>query len=70
MLCQWIPPHIDPALADDLDKIKCGRPTRDRACPWCEEHLAVVFGAKGMSVEAVTVDPESDEVLVEDEDAA
>ncbi len=66
MRCQFIPPHIDPRLADDLDAIKCGRPTVDRSCPWCEEHLMRVFRTEGMSDEAVTVEP----VEEDDEDAA
>ena len=45
MLCQWI--LTDPAGLSDAelyaDFHKCGRPTRDRSCPWCEEHFAAVF---------------------------
>ena len=54
MRCQWI--DGDPRLADDIDALKCGRPTVDRSCPWCEEHLARVFRQDGMSDEAVQTD--------------
>lgn len=71
MRCQWIPAHIDPRMADDLDAIKCNRPTVDRACPWCEEHLARVFRSDGMGEEAIQADePEPDALLVEDEGEA
>ena len=68
MRCQWIPREIDPRLADDLDVIFCGRPTRDRSCPWCDEHLSRVFRHDGMSDEAEQV--EQVEQVEEDEDAA
>ena len=60
MRCQWIPPHIDPARLSDaeLDRIHCNRPTPDRSCPWCDEHLARVFRQDGMSDEAVMVEAE------------
>ena len=64
MLCQWI--EGDPLLIDDLDAAKCGRPTMDRHCPWCAEHLMRVFRQDGMSDEAVTVEAEPEP----EEDAA
>ena len=63
MRCQWI--EGDPVLADDLDAIKCNRPTVDRSCPWCPEHLARVFRKDGVTDEAFSVEPEP--LLVEDE---
>ncbi len=47
MRCQWIEAEIDPLQAEDLDAIKCNRPTRDRDCPYCEEHLARAFATPG-----------------------
>ena len=75
MRCQWIPPEIDPALLSDaeLDRVHCGRPTSDRHCPWCAEHLARVFKQDGMSDEAVTaepVEPVEPEPIEEDGEAA
>ena len=70
MKCQWIPREIDPRLVEDLDAIFCGRPTVDRSCPWCAEHLSRVFKQDGMSDEAVTVEPVEPFVEEDGEDAA
>ncbi len=53
MQCQLIEYSGDSALLSDtaLDRLKCGRQTVDRSCPWCEERLARVFRLAGEDVE-------------------
>ena len=55
--CQWI--EGDPVLADDLDEIKCGKPTSDRSSSWCAEHLARVFRTEGVTDEAFSVEEDA-----------
>ena len=53
MRCQFIESSGDfTRLSDEaLDRLKCGRPTVDRACPWCPEHVERVFRRDGDDVE-------------------
>ena len=53
MRCQWIEYSGDFTRLSDsaLDRLKCGRQTVDRSCPWCAEHLERVFRKDGEDVE-------------------